>query len=222
MEKKTVNKYKIKNKKTLNQQVYESLKQMFLDDIFEEGQKLNENDIADALGVSATPVRETFRRLATEGFLEVIPYKGVYVRGFSEKELMEVYECRQALEKLALELAMPNISKEEINELIEELEENIRINDISSNVDMSNKLHNFILEKSENKRLKKLITNLNDVLIRDRNISAGDKIRRMEILEEHLNILNALKEKDLELSKKYLEEHIKKGCLYILEKNKTN
>ncbi|WP_270675200.1 GntR family transcriptional regulator [Peptoniphilus genitalis] len=222
MEKKTVNKYKIKNKKTLNQQVYESLKQMFLDDVFEEGQKLNENDIADALGVSATPVRETFRRLATEGFLEVIPYKGVYVRGFSEKELMEVYECRQALEKLALELAMPNISEEEINELIEELEENIRINDISSNVDMSNKLHNFILEKSENKRLKKLITNLNDVLIRDRNISAGDKIRRMEILEEHLNILNALKEKDLELSKKYLEEHIKKGCLYILEKNKAN
>lgn len=222
MEKKTVNKYKIKNKKTLNQQVYESLKQMFLDDIFEEGQKLNENDIADALGVSATPVRETFRRLATEGFLEVIPYKGVYVRGFSEKELMEVYECRQALEKLALELAMPNISEEEINELIEELEENIRINDISSNVDMSNKLHNFILEKSENKRLKKLITNLNDVLIRDRNISAGDKIRRMEILEEHLNILNALREKDLERSKRYLEEHIKNGCLYILEKNKAN
>ncbi|MEF3317580.1 GntR family transcriptional regulator [Peptoniphilus grossensis] len=222
MEKKTVNKYKIKNKKTLNQQVYESLKQMFLDDIFESGQKLNETDIADALGVSATPVRETFRRLATEGFLEVIPYKGVYVREFSKKELMEVYECRKALEKLALELAFPNIVKEEVEELIEDLEENKNINDIDSNVDRSNKLHNYILEKSGNNRLKKLLGNLNDVLIRDRNISAGDIVRRTEILEEHLKILNALKEKDLELAKKYLEEHIDKGCIYIVNKKKFN
>lgn len=222
MEKKTVNKYKIKNKKTLNQQVYESLKQMFLDDIFESGQKLNETDIADALGVSATPVRETFRRLATEGFLEVIPYKGVYVREFSKKELMEVYECRKALEKLALELAFPNIVKEEVEELIEDLEENKNINDIDSNVDRSNKLHNYILEKSGNNRLKKLLGNLNDVLIRDRNISAGDIVRRTEILEEHLKILNALKEKDLELAKKYLEEHIDKGCIYIVNKKNFN
>lgn len=222
MEKKTVNKYKIKNKKTLNQQVYESLKQMFLDDIFESGQKLNETDIADALGVSATPVRETFRRLATEGFLEVIPYKGVYVREFSKKELMEVYECRKALEKLALELAFPNIVKEEVEDLIEDLEENKNINDIDSNVDRSNKLHNYILEKSGNNRLKKLLGNLNDVLIRDRNISAGDIVRRTEILEEHLKILNALKEKDLELAKKYLEEHIDKGCIYIVNKKNFN
>lgn len=222
MEKKTVNKYKIKNKKTLNQQVYESLKQMFLDDIFESGQKLNETDIADALGVSATPVRETFRRLATEGFLEVIPYKGVYVREFSKKELMEVYECRKALEKLALELAFPNIVKEEVEELIEDLEENKNINDIDSNVDRSNKLHNYILEKSGNNRLKKLLGNLNDVLIRDRNISAGDIVRRTEILEEHLKILNALKEKDLELAKKYLEEHIDKGYIYIVNKKNFN
>lgn len=222
MEKKTVNKYKIKNKKTLNQQVYESLKQMFLDDIFESGQKLNETDIADALGVSATPVRETFRRLATEGFLEVIPYKGVYVREFSKKELMEVYECRKALEKLALELAFPNIVKEEVEELIEDLEENKNINDIDSNVDRSNKLHNYILEKSGNNRLKKLLGNLNDVLIRDRNISAGDIVRRTEILEEHLKILNVLKEKDLELAKKYLEEHIDKGYIYIVNKKNFN
>lgn len=222
MEKKTVNKYKIKNKKTLNQQVYESLKQMFLDDIFESGQKLNETDIADALGVSATPVRETFRRLATEGFLEVIPYKGVYVREFSKKELMEVYECRKALEKLALELAFPNIVKEEVEELIEDLEENKNINDIDSNVDRSNKLHNYILEKSGNNRLKKLLGNLNDVLIRDRNISAGDIVRRTEILEEHLKILNALKKKDLELAKKYLEEHIDKGYIYIVNKKNFN
>ena len=114
---------------------------MFLDDIFESGQKLNETDIADALGVSATPVRETFRRLATEGFLEVIPYKGVYVREFSKKELMEVYECRKALEKLALELAFPNIVKEEVEELIEDLEENKNINDIDSNVDRLSLIH---------------------------------------------------------------------------------
>ena len=99
---------------------------------------------------------------------------------------------------------------------------NKNINDIDSNVDRSNKLHNYILEKSGNNRLKKLLGNLNDVLIRDRNISAGDIVRRTEILEEHLKILNALKEKDLELAKKYLEEHIDKGCIYIVNKKNFN
>src|SRR5699024_4511753 len=104
---------------------------------------------------------------------------------FSEKEIIEVYECRESLEKLALELAMPNITELEIDELIEEIEDNIITKDIRKNVDMSNKLHNFLINKSGNKRLKKLLIDLNDVLIRDRNISAVDQDRRTEILEEH-------------------------------------
>lgn len=221
MEKKIGNKYKINNKKTLNQQVYESLKKMLLDDVFEDGQKLNELDIANLLDVSATPVREAFRRLGAEGFLEIIPYKGVYVKVFSEKEIIEVYECRKSLEKLALELAMPHITVLEVDELINEIENNIITKDIKKNVDMSNKLHNFLIDKSGNKRLKKLLIDLNDVLIRDRNISAVDQDRRTEILEEHLNILRAIKNKDLDLSKKYLDDHISKGCTYILKKKKT-
>lgn len=216
-----MNKYKLKNKKTLNQQVYESLKEMFLDDVFEIDQKLNEASIAKLLGVSATPVREAFRRLAAEGFLIVIPYKGVYVNGLSYKELKEAYECRVVLEKLALNLAFSSFTSEEIDDLIEELNYENMDKDIDSTVNVNNKLHSYIVKKSGNLRLEKLINSLNDVLIRDKNISAGDEKRKNEILKEHLKILNAIKDKDLKLAEKCLEDHIINGYKYTSSKLKN-
>lgn len=220
--KEITNRYRIKNKKTLNQQVYDALKQMFLDDLFNVGQKLNEVEVGEALGVSATPVREAFRRLAAEGFVDIIPYRGVFVRGMSEEDLKDTYQCRIALENLALELAYENFKREELIELIDELEMIKRDKNLNLNVSYSNKLHNYIIEKSNNKRLKNLMESLNDVLIRDKNISAGDENRRKEIIDEHLKILEALKNNDLELAKLNLNIHLENGYNYTKNKISNN
>lgn len=207
--------YQIQTKKTLNEQVYDSLKQMMLDDVLKPNQKLNEIDIAEVLGVSATPVREAFKRLAAEGFVEMIPYKGVYVKEYTITELKEVYECREQLELLALDLAFPNIEESDIDMLIENLNEHKNDKDLNASVDLSNMLHDYIIEKSNNKRLKILLDQLNDVILRDRNITAGDENRKIEIHEEHVDILISLKSKNLEASKLYLSKHIKNGFKYI-------
>lgn len=209
------NHYKIQTKKTLNEQVYDSLKQMMLDDVLKPSQKLNETDIADILGVSATPVREAFKRLAAEGFVEMIPYKGVYVKEYTITELKEVYQCREQLELLALDLAFPNIEESDIDRLIESLYKHKNDKDLNASVDLSNMLHDYIIEKSNNKRLKILLNHLNDVILRDRNITAGDENRKIQIHEEHLDILRNLKSKNLEASKLYLSKHIKNGFKYI-------
>lgn len=209
------NHYKIQTKKTLNEQVYDSLKQMMLDDVLKPSQKLNETDIADILGVSATPVREAFKRLAAEGFVEMIPYKGVYVKEYTITELKEVYQCREQLELLALDLAFPNIEESDIDRLIESLYKHKNDKDLNASVDLSNMLHDYIIEKSNNKRLKILLNHLNDVILRDRNITAGDENRKIQIHEEHVDILRSLKSKNLEASKLYLSKHIKNGFKYI-------
>ena len=82
-----LDKYKIKERETLNQKVYNSIKNMIIDGEIKGGDKLNEVDIAELLGVSATPVRETFRMLAMEGLVEIIPYKGVIVREYTIEEI---------------------------------------------------------------------------------------------------------------------------------------
>lgn len=205
-------KYRIKEKKTLNQKVYQSIKNMIFDGELQGGDKLNEVDIANALGVSATPVRETFRMLSTEGLVEIIPYKGVFVREYTPEEIKSVYECRRALENLALELAIDKLEKSKLLEFLETInEENAQI----SSYDVSNAIHDYILQTSGNKTLLDLVERLNYMLLHDRMKSAKDPKRKAEICEEHRELILALLDKDLELSKKLMTEHINKGYEYI-------
>ena len=116
-------KYKIKEKETLNQKVYQSIKNMIFDGELQGGDKLNEVDIANALGVSATPVRETFRMLSMEGLVEIIPYKGVFVRKYTLEEIKSVYECRRALENLAIELAIDKLDESKLLDFLDTINE---------------------------------------------------------------------------------------------------
>lgn len=205
-------KYRIKEKKTLNQKVYQSIKNMIFDGELQGGDKLNEVDIANALGVSATPVRETFRMLSTEGLVEIIPYKGVFVREYTPEEIKSVYECRRALENLALELAIDKLEKSKLLEFLETInEENAQI----SSYDVSNAIHDYILQTSGNKTLLELVDKLNYMLLHDRMQSAKDAKRKAEICKEHRELIKALIDKDLELSKKLMTEHIENGYEYI-------
>lgn len=222
MEKNIIKNYKIENKKTLNEQVYNSLKQMIIDDVFEPNQKLNEEYIGELLGVSATPVREAFRQLDSEGFVEIIPYKGVYVRFYTIEELKEVYECREVLEILALELGFKNITCLEIEELISRIDINKEQEDVNLSVETSNYIHDFLIDKSGNNRIKKLIDSMSDVLLRDRNISAFDEVRKDQIYQEHMEILNYIKNKNLPKAKESLSRHIKNGYRYILEQEENH
>lgn len=205
-------------RKTLNQKVYESLKLSILNGDLPPETKLNEVHVAEQLNVSATPVREAFRMLASEGLVEIIPWKGVIVKKFSTDEVLEVYQCREALEVLAVELAIDKIDKESLKELDDYIALSSGIEDVSELVEMNTNIHKFILNKSGNSKLKFLIEILDDVLLHNRNFSAYDSIRKKEILEEHLNILNALKAKDSDNAKEAMRIHIRNGYNYIEKK----
>ena len=81
------------------------------------GAKLNELDIANALGVSRGPVREAFRALDQAGLVRVEKNRGVFVRQVSLHEANEIYEVRAALEGLIGRLAAQRIDAEEIEQL---------------------------------------------------------------------------------------------------------
>lgn len=81
------------------------------------GAKLNETDVAGALGVSRGPVREAFRALSQAGLVSVEKNRGVFVRQVSLAEASEYYEVRAALEGLIGRLAAQRITAEEVGQL---------------------------------------------------------------------------------------------------------
>lgn len=88
---------------TMKQQVYTIIRQRIADGTYRHGQKLQENDVANDLNVSRSPVREALKQLVIEGILVETPNKGVTIRSFTEHEIQDIYAVKRQLELYALE-----------------------------------------------------------------------------------------------------------------------
>ena len=106
--------------KTANSVVYESLRQQIFEGNIYPGSWLREQDLVEAFNVSRTPIREALRRLESEGLVESVPFRGVKVVSLKPEDIWEEYMVRIALESLAFELAVSNMSDETIH-LIEQM-----------------------------------------------------------------------------------------------------
>ena len=115
VEKETTDKYSLRGR------VFHKLREDILSGRYEEHEELKEMAISEERGVSRTPVREAFRQLELEGLIRIIPNKGAYVTGITEKDVKDIYMIRSLLEGLCARWATEHITKEQM----EEMEENV-------------------------------------------------------------------------------------------------
>lgn len=212
--------HKVK-KTTLNYTVYQAIKEGILQGDIPEGEKLVETQMGKELGVSATPVREAFRMLATEGLIHLDPYKGAVVTAYSPSATLEATQCRQALECMALKLYMTtgdvNAGINELENMIKEAEETIAINDF---VQISAAIHSIWIQGCKNTKIAELVAQLNTVILREANVSANDTTRRKAIIAEHKKMLRAMKNKNIALACEELAKHLENGFQYSKKQNK--
>lgn len=206
----------------LSQKIYESLKQLILEGNISPGAKLNETQVAEQMNTSTTPVREAFRLLASEGLVKIEPWKGVVVQEYSTDEILEVFQCRQVLETLALDLTISRMEKlSDREEELRRIEEAIALSEgedaYSGFVGRNSGIHDFWIKGSGNRRLMLLMESLSDVLLHDRNMSAIDGQRRQEIIAEHREIFRAVRALDREQARMALMRHIENGYRYSLK-----
>lgn len=208
--------FKVKSVKrqTLNQRVYQNIKQSILDGELPPGCKLSEVQMGKQLGVSATPVREAFRMLSMEGLIRIDPWKGAVVQGFNRQLALETLQCREALELLALRLFMERAGNKDIQALEYMIGQAENTDDINEFVSLSSAIHDIWLEGCQNSRLLTLMSLLNTELLRERNYSANDQKRKQEIIAEHREILEAIRSQDTSAAMSALSRHIRNGYQY--------
>ncbi|MEG2203793.1 MAG: GntR family transcriptional regulator [Oscillospiraceae bacterium] len=205
----------------LNQKVYESLKMSILCGNIAPGVKLSENQVALQMDTSTTPVREAFRMLAAEGLVKIEPWKGVVVQEYSTDEIVDVFQCREIIETLALDLTITRLEQMPSRaDAIRKIDKEIVLSQseagTSTFVNLNSRIHDFWIRGAGNQRLVVLMDNLNDVLLHDRNVSAMDETRKQEIVQEHQDIFLAIRELNRERAKEALIRHIRNGCAYSL------
>lgn len=206
-------------RKPLNYQVYETLKELIVSGKCPPETKLTETEISKQMNVSSTPVREAFRRLAAEGLVKIIPWKGVVVSSYSIEDIVDTYQCREALEVYAVRLATNNIDEDGIKRLRLLLKQSIDAKTETELVKINSLIHNIIMEYTNNNKIKSLLESLDDVIYHDRNISAYNTDRRANIYKEHLELINALEEKNVLNAEEAMRKHIHNGLKYIMDKN---
>ena len=155
-----------------------------------------EIQLAGRLGVSRTPVREAIRKLELEGLVVMIPRKGAEVASITEKSLRDVLEVRKALEELAAELACQRMTEEEIVEAEKQLEnfkKEVQSNDVTKIAEMDVEFHEMIYMGTKNERLIQMLHNLREQMYRYRMEYIKDKEKRNTLVEEHMEIINRIK-----------------------------
>ena len=206
----------IKGYELLSHKVYHLIKHSIVENNLTAGSELKEEKIAKQLGISRTPVREAFQRLASEGFIKTLPNRKAVVRSLSILDICNFLHLRAVLEGLAARLATPSLDNSDIGKLelhIKKMEEASKKKEASLFVKQYSFFQEIILVKSKNELLRQIRNNLSE-LSRFYSVKSLQVDGRFEeAIEEFRKILVALKEKDAEkaeeLSRKHVEEVIK-------------
>lgn len=105
-------------KKTLAEQAYDALEAQLVSLRWKPGTAVQESDLAEAVGIGRTPVREAVQKLAAHGLLQVMPRKGLVIAPLQRSELREVIEVRRVLERLLVVKAAERASSDQRQSLV--------------------------------------------------------------------------------------------------------
>ena len=193
--------------------VFNTLRDAILTGKLVPGERLMENQLAEKLGVSRTPVREALRMLELENLVELVPRKGAQVLDMSEKDITNILEVRSALEGLATSLACKKMTKEDLQQLKNmevDFEKAVADNDVEHFVDIDEDFHDLIFAATENDKLISIFRNLRIQLYRYRMAQAKNNETSMStIVAHHRSIIRAIENHDAEEGATIAQGHIK-------------
>lgn len=196
---------------SLGARVFHTIRENILSGKYETDEELKEKTIGQELGVSRTPVREALRQLELEGLVTIIPNKGAYVVGISKKDIRDIYEIRSRLEGLCARWAASYISKDELDEL----DENIYLSDFHAAkgnseqvVELDNRFHEILYIASHSRELKHVLLDFHHYVQRVRKITLANTRRALRSNEEHRQITEALRQHNEDLAERLANEHM--------------
>ncbi len=212
---------------TLNQRIYYKVRDLIESGAIPAGAQLDERTLAQDLAVSRTPLREAIASLVEEGLVERRPYRGNFVRIFTARQVNDLYEVRQALEGLAIRLAVPRITEhdlEQIRDILASCQEALESGDQVGYSAADQRFHDAIARLSDNEILIESLSRLRRQIQLVRLSANRDPqvVRRTAL--ERPRILAALEARDTQLAAQLLEEHIdgvRRSVVALIESSTT-
>jgi len=199
-----------KDYRTMHDLVFNTLMEDILSGRLEPGEKLNISEISERLGVSRTPVREALKQLMSVGLVENVPHRSPFVKKLSIEEIIELYYIRAALEGIASRLAAQRLTDDQIKELEElcmRMEEKAHSGQFDDFIEDNSRFHFLVYEATNSPRLQEMVLRYYRQCGQYRALVMELPGSYEEVCQEHKNILNAFKARDLEKADNVARQH---------------
>lgn len=187
---------------------YKIIKEKLMECDLAPGTMINENQLCEELEISRTPVREAMSLLESEGFIKILPKKGIYVTDISLNDVLQIFQARIEIEPVALKLAGPKLPKEELEKFLCKFKDHEPNNKNAFRLDAA--MHLFIIEHCGNRfiidMMQKVFAENNRVVIS----SKQNEVHIHDALKEHLQVLEFLINGNYEDAALFMRSHVKK------------
>jgi DNA-binding GntR family transcriptional regulator len=190
------------------------IERMILDHELERGGRINELALAARLGISRGPVREACRTLTQAGLLENHANRGFFVRKLAHKDVIDLYDLRAGLMRLAGELIVQHISEEKLSHLrafVAGMDHACAQGDTARFQELNAAFHAALVETADNRRLQEVYDGLVKEmrLFRQRALASPDAMTASN--REHQAILAAIASHDAGRAAAAMADHILQG-----------
>ena len=202
--------------RALYEEVAESLRQRIFNRELAPGSWIDELKIAEAYGISRTPLREALKVLAAEGLVTMKVRRGAYVTEVSERDLADVYHLLSLLESDAVGVVAATATDLQITELEalhRELENAAKPENLNREAffEINERFHLRLLEIANNRWRDQMVADLRKVMKLNRHNSLLKSGRIEESLNEHRAVMSAVAARNPTLSMQKMQEHFKNG-----------
>ncbi len=196
------------------ERAYEAIRSGIIGGEYANGAHLNAEDIAIALGISRTPVREAFSRLQAEGLVTLIANRGAYVTPWTREDLDEVFGLRVLLESHAAAVAARRIAPEMVEVLrgladrMEEAEAAKRDGYVQTIMELNGEFHRGIVAATKQKRLSNMMVSIVEtpLILRTFTVYSDEDMRRS--MSHHRELVAALAAHDPEWAASVMRSHL--------------
>ncbi len=198
----------------LRLQAYDVLRDAILTGQLEPGEHLGEEKVCRQLGISRSPLREALRRLEADGLIRIVPRQGAIVTEITKRDVADLFVVRKALEGLVARLATENITSKELAELdriCRAMEQCIGEHNVPAVVKANSQFHEVLIQASGNKWLSSFMAGLRDHIQRVYSSSIGYLDRAPQSLAEHLEIIEALRNRNAAAAEEVATKHVQRA-----------
>ena len=210
----------------LDQKAYQILKAMIMDRQLLPGEKIPQEKLAEDLGISRTPLVNALKFLEKEKLVQSIPRRGFFMRTFTQKEMISIFELREVLEGLAARKAAQKITDNQIVQLgkfFKQFAGDKDIDDIRAYAREDRRFHKFLLDIGAKEFLKSILETYNVISYSYQVVSPEGLVRHpRETIREHRAMIDAIAGRDAEAAENLMRRHFQRSRAVLQESLKAD